>query len=119
MLLLSLVGDHILREFNTVYLTRFRTYKIVRPPQTKTWERRGLRQINTCRKVPLQVNFLDDDILHCLLFMLHAYRLSMDANRCVPFKPREEAQEGGAISEQGLGQSTLSHQSEPTQNGLN
>jgi hypothetical protein len=27
----------------------------------------GLRQINTCRKVPLQVIFLDDDILHCLL----------------------------------------------------
>jgi hypothetical protein len=27
----------------------------------------GLRQINTCRKVPLHVNFLDDDILHCLL----------------------------------------------------
>jgi hypothetical protein len=28
----------------------------------------GLRQINTCHKVPLQVNFvLDDDILHCLL----------------------------------------------------
>ena len=24
----------------------------------------GLRQINTCRKVPLQINFLDDDILH-------------------------------------------------------
>jgi hypothetical protein len=22
----------------------------------------GLRQINTCRKVPLQVNFLDEDI---------------------------------------------------------
>ena len=30
----------------------------------------GLRQINTCRKAPLQVNFLDDDILHCLLWVL-------------------------------------------------
>jgi hypothetical protein len=27
----------------------------------------GLRQMNTCRKVPLHVNFLDGDILHCLL----------------------------------------------------
>jgi hypothetical protein len=27
----------------------------------------GLRQINTCRKVSLQVNFLDNEILHCLL----------------------------------------------------
>ncbi len=27
----------------------------------------GLRQINNCHKVPLQVTFLDDDILHCLL----------------------------------------------------
>jgi hypothetical protein len=24
-------------------------------------------QINTCRKVPLQVNFLDNDIWHCFL----------------------------------------------------
>jgi hypothetical protein len=34
--MLSPVGDHILQEFNTLYLTRFRTYKIARPPQTKT-----------------------------------------------------------------------------------
>jgi hypothetical protein len=27
-----------------------------------------IRQINTCRKVPLQVNFLDDDILLCCLY---------------------------------------------------
>ncbi len=33
----------------------------------------GLRQINTCRKVPLQVNFLDDDILHCLPWVLSFY----------------------------------------------
>ena len=32
---LSCVGEHILQEFNTLYLTRFRTYKIARPPQTK------------------------------------------------------------------------------------
>jgi hypothetical protein len=27
--------DHILQEFNTLFLTRFRTYKIASPPQTK------------------------------------------------------------------------------------
>ncbi len=30
----------------------------------------GLRQINICREVPLLVNFLDDNILHCLLWVL-------------------------------------------------
>jgi hypothetical protein len=58
--MLSPVGDHILQEFKTLYMTSFRTYKIARP----SIARRGpLRQINTCRKVPLQVNFLDEDIL--------------------------------------------------------
>ncbi len=33
---LSLIEDHILQEFKTLYLTRFRTYKIARPPQLKT-----------------------------------------------------------------------------------
>jgi hypothetical protein len=33
---MSPVGDHILQEFNTLYLTRFRTYKIARLPHTKT-----------------------------------------------------------------------------------
>jgi hypothetical protein len=33
---LSCVVDHILQEFNTLFLTRFRTYKIATPPQTKT-----------------------------------------------------------------------------------
>ncbi len=47
---LSCVGDHILQKCNTLYLTRFRTYKIALPPQTKPWRRGGLRQINTCRK---------------------------------------------------------------------
>ncbi len=31
----SCVVDHILQEFNTLFLTRFRTYKISKPPQTK------------------------------------------------------------------------------------
>ncbi len=32
---LSCVEDNILQEFNTLFLTRFRTYKIATPPQTK------------------------------------------------------------------------------------
>jgi hypothetical protein len=42
-----------------LYLTRFRiyNYKIAKPPKTKTQEGRGIRQINTYRKVPLQVIF--------------------------------------------------------------
>jgi hypothetical protein len=31
---LCCVGDPILQEFNTLYLARFRTYKIAKPPQT-------------------------------------------------------------------------------------
>jgi hypothetical protein len=33
---LSPVGDHILHDFNTLHLTRFKIYKIARPPQTKS-----------------------------------------------------------------------------------
>jgi hypothetical protein len=58
--MLSCVGDHIL-QFNT--LSRFRTYKIALPPIQKPRRGGGLRQINTCREVPLQVNVLDNDIL--------------------------------------------------------
>jgi hypothetical protein len=32
---LKCIVDHILKEFNTMFLTRFRTYKIATPPQTK------------------------------------------------------------------------------------
>jgi hypothetical protein len=32
---LKCVVDHILQKFNTLFLTRFRTYKIAAPPQTK------------------------------------------------------------------------------------
>jgi hypothetical protein len=36
--MLSCVGDHILQEFNTLYLTRFRTYKTALTLQTKTFK---------------------------------------------------------------------------------
>jgi hypothetical protein len=42
---------------NNLYLTRFRTYKIAAPPQTKPRRGGGIIQINTYRKVPLQINF--------------------------------------------------------------
>jgi hypothetical protein len=61
----SPVGDHILQEFNTLYLTRFRTFKIARPLQTKTYEGRGPYTDNTCRKDP---SILDDDILLWCLY---------------------------------------------------
>ncbi len=55
--------EAILQDFTTLYLARFRTYKILLD-HSKQKPRRGggLRQINTCRKVPVQVNS-DDDIL--------------------------------------------------------
>ncbi len=34
--MLNCVVDHILQEFNTLFLIRFRTYKIAPPPQIKT-----------------------------------------------------------------------------------
>jgi hypothetical protein len=45
--MLSPAGDHILQEFDTLHLTRFRTYKDARPPQTKPRRGGGIRQINT------------------------------------------------------------------------
>jgi hypothetical protein len=59
---MSCVGDYILQEFNSLFLTRFRTYKIAAPSQTKPRRVGGLSQINTCYKVPLEVKFLDNDI---------------------------------------------------------
>jgi hypothetical protein len=53
---LSCVGDHILQEFNTLFLTRFGTYKLLYHHKQRPRRGGGLRQINPCRKVPLQVN---------------------------------------------------------------
>jgi hypothetical protein len=64
---LSCVGDHILQEFNTLFLTRFRATKLLDHPKQKPRRGGGLIQIITCRKVPLHISFLDDDIWHCLL----------------------------------------------------
>jgi hypothetical protein len=66
--MLSPVGDHILQQFDTLYLTRFRA-KLLDHPKQKARRGGGLRQMNTCRKVPLQVNFLYDDILLWCLYI--------------------------------------------------
>ncbi len=46
--MLSPVGDHILQKFDTLYLTRFRTYKIARPPKQKL----GGREPQTDKHLP-------------------------------------------------------------------
>ncbi len=54
---LSCVGDHILQEFNTLLLTRFRTFKkLLHHHKRKPWRGGGLTLIITCRKVPFQVD---------------------------------------------------------------
>jgi hypothetical protein len=45
----------------------------------------GPRPTNTCRKVPLPFNFLDDDILHCLLWVLSFYGNSIHVSGCVGY----------------------------------
>jgi hypothetical protein len=45
----------------------------------------GLIQINTCRKVLLLVNFLDYDILHCLLWVSYFYEPEYFSSLCVYF----------------------------------
>jgi hypothetical protein len=51
---LSWVRDHILQEFKNLYLTRFRTFKIARPPQIKTLEGRGPRTDKHLPQSPLK-----------------------------------------------------------------
>ncbi len=55
--MLSPVGDHILQEFNTLYLSRFRTNKISRPPQTKG-EGRGPQTDKHLPQSPFTSKFL-------------------------------------------------------------
>ncbi len=63
------VGDHTLHELNRPYLTmQIQNLQNSYTTQNKNLGGEGamgggLRQINTCRKVPLQVQFLDDGIL--------------------------------------------------------
>ncbi len=54
---LSPVRDHILQETNTLYLIRLKPTILQDHPKQILRRGGGLREINTCRKVPLQVNF--------------------------------------------------------------
>jgi hypothetical protein len=54
---LSPVGGHILQEFYHLYLTRFRTYKIARSPQTKTREGRGPQKDKNLPQSPYRGKF--------------------------------------------------------------
>ncbi len=54
---LSPVGDPILQEFDTLCLTRFKPTKFLYHPKQNPRRGGGLRQMNTCRIVPLLVNF--------------------------------------------------------------
>ncbi len=69
------VGDHILQEFNTLYLTRFRTYKITYTTTNKNLGGGGgLRQIfmyiSAAKSLYMSI-FLDNDILlWCLCSLL-------------------------------------------------
>ncbi len=55
---LSCVGDHILQEFNTLFLTNSELTKFLDHPKQESRMGGGLGQINTCRKVSLQVNLV-------------------------------------------------------------
>jgi hypothetical protein len=55
----SCVVDHILQEFNTLFLTRFRTYKIATPPQTKMTSKDDIWGIGVF-KVPSSMHILLD-----------------------------------------------------------
>jgi hypothetical protein len=54
---------------SVLYLTRDSEPTKLLDHRKKPMRGGDLRQINICRKVPLQVNFLDDDIMHCFLYI--------------------------------------------------
>ncbi len=58
------VGDHILQEFNTLFLTRFMTYKIVTP--NKNIGREGADK-HLPQSPFTESIFLENDIWHCFL----------------------------------------------------
>ncbi len=59
--MLKCTVDHILQEFYTLFLTRFRTYKIASPPQTKMTSKddiRGLVSLKFLRLCPPPITAL-------------------------------------------------------------
>jgi hypothetical protein len=66
--MLSCVVNYILQEINPLYLTRFRTYRIARPPnETKTLEGRGPQTDKHAAKSLYRSFSLVSDIWRCFL----------------------------------------------------
>jgi len=77
----SCVGDHILQGFNTLFLTRSEPTKLLHHPKQKPRRGGGLRPINTCRIVPLQVNFFRERHLTLLSISLIFLRSFVSISR--------------------------------------
>jgi len=97
--LLCHVGDHILQGFYTLAslrVIRFRTYKYVCPPQHKNLGSEGsggLKQINSCRKVLLQVTLKTKSF--CIAFYEpYIFHVSWTHLSCRHGEPSHEEQEG-------------------------
>ncbi len=65
--MLSPLGDQILQEFNTLFLTEFRAYKFARPPKKNVGEE-GPQTDKNLPQSPFTGQFLDDDILLWCLY---------------------------------------------------
>ncbi len=93
------VGDHILQEFiNTLYLNRFRPYKIALPPQTKTQEGSG----------PQTENHLPQSQITTFGFAFYQSNLSTVQPLLSPYPLMEEKEQGKCQSvDQDEGQFSL------------
>jgi hypothetical protein len=75
---LSCVGDHSLQEFNILFDQIQNLRNCYNTPNEKPRRRGVRRQINTFRRVPFQVNFLENDIWHC-------FQSNLSATVCIKF----------------------------------
>jgi hypothetical protein len=104
---IRLCGDW--RASTDSYTPRFRTYKIALPdyrPKQKPRRGGGLRQINTCCQIPVQVNFSEKTtsrvwclysyLVHDLYCIVDCTVLSGRGSRC---RGRRRVTTGGAGSE--------------------
>ncbi len=66
------VGDHIIQKFDTLYQTRFRTYKNATPPPNKNLGGEGAsdRLTPAAKSLVRSISFLSDDILLWCLYSL-------------------------------------------------
>ncbi len=93
---LRCVGDHILQKLNTLFLTRFRPTKLLHHPKQKPRKGGGLRQINTCRKVPTSLRVQVPSTLPAHPLAPHTGHLPEEGQG--PLRLQEEQhQRGGTI----------------------